>query len=441
MGDPSVVALAVGFNGRYSSFCTGSLIGPKTVLTAAHCIYAQGRSAPYFVLFGTYASSPSQAVRIVNQVRHPNYTGQTNDFGLIQLERPVTNVPLVVLNEGSMGQGLVSQPVRHVGFGVTDGATQAGGGTKREVTTVLRRVEPSLIFSGVQGKQTCQGDSGGPSFMVFPGTTEPRQVGVVSFGDQGCTEFGADGRVDRVVPWIRMTAGGWEAPTCELDGLCKPGCATIDQDCACARDGACSVECADFARDPDCPADCASNGICAVDACPRADTDCVTEGGLCTAVTQCQGRQCRHDSQHVDAYCTRSCAATTDCRDGMECASGVCRIPLRPERRLFDSCSPMLDFCVTSTCNGPQRGITRCVLPCLSGADCARGETCEGGSLGGRFCRPAALDFQPKVLPRVTAELGSAVGPRPGAGCSTVPGGLWAAGMLMGLACRRRRVS
>ncbi|MCU0701610.1 MAG: trypsin-like serine protease [Myxococcaceae bacterium] len=443
MGDPAVVALTVGFNGRFSSFCTGTLIGPKTVLTAAHCIYAQGRNAPYFAAFGTYASSPTQTVRIVNQVRHPSYNGQSNDFGLVQLERAVTTVPLVVLNETPMTQGLVGQSVRHVGFGVTDGATQVGGGTKRDVTTVLRQVQPTIIVSGMTGKQTCQGDSGGPSFMTFPGTPGPRQVGVVSFGDQGCMQFGADGRVDRVVPWIRTTAGAWEEPTCELDGLCKEGCAVIDQDCACARDGQCTTACNDFGRDPDCPADCAPNGVCAVDNCPRADADCVNEGGLCTVVSQCQGRQCVNDRQNTDTYCSRSCTVNGDCQNGMECSSGVCRIRLRPERQLFDSCSPMLDFCVTSTCNGPQQGITRCVQPCLANSDCNRGDVCEGGSMGGRFCRPPTLDFSPKVVPQVPSTLGqtASTGLQLPFACSSVPGGLWALGVLMLTTLRRRRVS
>ena len=40
MGDPAVVAMAVRSGGSYESICTGTLIAPKTVLTAAHCINA-----------------------------------------------------------------------------------------------------------------------------------------------------------------------------------------------------------------------------------------------------------------------------------------------------------------------------------------------------------------------------------------------------------------
>ncbi|MBM4779167.1 MAG: trypsin-like serine protease, partial [Archangiaceae bacterium] len=151
MGDPAVVALVVGFGNRFSQYCTGSLIGPKTVLTAAHCIYAQGQNAPYSIAFGTYATSPTSTVRVVSQTRHPAYSGQSNDFGLLRLERAVTNVPLLRLNETPLTQAMVGVAVRHSGYGVTDGAAQTGSGTKREVSTPMRRVMMTSFESGAPG--------------------------------------------------------------------------------------------------------------------------------------------------------------------------------------------------------------------------------------------------------------------------------------------------
>lgn len=437
MGDPGVVALVVGSGGRYSSYCTGTLIGPKTVLTAAHCIYAQGRNAPYSIAFGTVASRPNSTMRVVNQVRHSGYNGRSNDFGLLQLETAVTSTPPLRLNERPMTSAMVGVPVRHTGFGVTDGTTQVGGGTKREISTPLRRVMPTSFESGAPGMQTCQGDSGGPAFMVMPGETTESLVGVVSYGDQGCQSYGVDMRVDTVIPWIRTTAAAWEEPTCELDGLCKAGCTPIDQDCACAADGVCGSECSDFSRDVDCPANCGADGICAIDSCPRPDTDCVSEGGLCAVATQCQGRQCVADSQNKEPYCSRDCTTSQDCVAPMQCSDGLCKLPARPERRLLEACTPVLDFCVTSTCNGPRDGVTRCVTPCAVTADCGDGAVCEGGVMGGRFCRPFNVDFQPKRIAGVTNALGAPAK----TGCVAAPGGLLIALVLMGPLLRRRKVA
>lgn len=432
--DPAVVSMALGYGGRYQSLCTGTLIGPKTVITAAHCIYANGTNSAYYAAFGTTVSSPTSTVRVVNQVKNPQYSGQNNDFGLLQLERPVVNVPIVRLNETPLTAAMVGLAVRHSGFGVTDGTTQTGSGTKREVTTPLRRIMSGSFESGAQGKQTCQGDSGGPAFMVLPGETEEKLVGTVSYGDQGCQQYGVDMRVDTAVSWIRQTMARWEEPTCEEDGLCKQGCPVIDQDCACMADGQCTASCNDFSRDPDCPANCGSDSICATADCPRPDADCVAEGGLCSAGTQCRGRQCVNDAQNTATYCSRRCVANADCVSNMECANGTCRIPARPERQLLESCSAMLDFCVASTCNGPTNGITRCVQACASPGDCPSGSNCEGGSMGGRYCRPSGVDFLPKTLPRNPVELGLTAAP-----CAAAPGGLLAGLVLMLPFLRRRR--
>ncbi len=434
--DPAVVAMALGYGGRYQSLCTGTLIGPKTVITAAHCIYANGTNSPYYATFGTYVSSPSAAVRIVNQVKNPQYGGQNNDFGLLQLDRAVLNVVPIRLNETPLTAAMVGLDVRHSGFGVTDGASQTGSGTKREVTTPLRRIMSGSFESGSQGKQTCQGDSGGPGFMVLPGESQERLVGTVSYGDQGCQQFGVDMRVDTAVAWIRQTMARWEEPTCEEDGLCKQGCAVIDQDCACMADGQCTATCNDLGRDPDCPANCGTDSICATGECPRPDADCVAEGGLCTLPTQCKGRQCLNDSQNTDTYCSRTCTTTADCTANMQCTNGACRIPPRPERQLLESCLPMLDFCVQSTCNGPANGITRCVRPCSGQANCDANSTCEGGSLGGRYCRPQGVDFLPKTLARSPTALGVTA-----KSCSAAPGGLVMALVMILPALRRRRTS
>lgn len=431
-GDPAVVAIAIRYGSGYESLCTGTLIAPKTVLTAAHCIYAYGTNAPYYVTFGTYAASPTKAVAVTAQYAHPSYNQSAWDFGIIRLASPVLDVTPIPVNETPMASSLVGQPIRHVGFGLTvAGGSQSG--TKREVSYGLRRVLAYTLESGASGKQTCQGDSGGPGFMVMPGTNRESVVGVVSYGDQNCSIEGYDGRVDVAVPWIRQTMRAWEQPTCATDGSCVQGCTPIDQDCACVADGQCSAQCLDAAMDPDCPKDCARNNVCATQACGAPDPDCVAEGSLCSSAIQCVGRLCVGDAQNVEKYCTRDCRTGADCPSAMECsAAGVCQYKQLPVRALFESCYPGSDFCEAGICAGPTGGITRCVKSCIVTGDCPSGSVCEAGVNSQRFCRPADLRFTNIQVAAASSTAGAVA-----TGCSATGAGL--ALWLLGVPLLRRR--
>lgn len=435
-GDPAVVAFAVGSQGGFGQFCTGTLVAPKTVLTAAHCIYSYGQGYTYYVLFGTYSWQPSSYVKVVSQTKNPNYNGSSGDYGVLQLEKAVTNVTPIEMNPTPLSSADIGRAIRHVGFGVTDGAGN-GGGLKREVTFDVRNVRTNTIESGGNGKQTCGGDSGGPGFMVTTGSPVERVAGVVSYGDQDCTQYGVDMRVDVALTWIKGVMNAWEAPTCAKDGKCLAGCAPIDQDCACAADSRCTADCAVFADDPDCPKDCGPTGVCSQAACPVPDPDCAGVGKVCQTAYNCVSRSCVTDPQNRIPYCSQGCSTDGDCPAMMACdtAGGMCLFKPRPEKRLYDECTEA-DFCVASICTAPPGGaVNRCVRPCTSQVDCSGdGSTCEGDATGQRFCRPP-LDvarFDTIKLPRAITE-GTAA-----EGCAAAPGGLLPLAALL-LALRRRR--
>lgn len=432
-GDPAVVVLLVGGERYREEFCTGTLIAPKTVLTAAHCIKPYGDNQQYWVGFGATVRSTTQVVRVTRQEAHPQYRGSTMDFGLLQLERAVVNVAPIALNERALTNDDVGRSVRHVGFGVTD-ASGAGSGTKREVTYNVREVRPYTMESGATGRQTCSGDSGGPAFMVMADGEPEKVAGVVSYGDQYCTLEGWDGRVDAALTWLRPTMALWEAPTCEVDAACVPGCTPVDQDCACAADGQCTADCLDPAMDPDCPSDCGRNQVCATEACPTPDPDCVAVGVLCDGPQQCQARLCVTDAQHAQPYCSQPCGDADACPPTMECSDGQCRFPQRPERQLGETCTAA-DFCAGGICAGPAGGLTRCVVSCSSRADCPQGSTCEASATSQRYCRPPGVDFSGVVA---TLAADDALGPA-APGCNAIGGGpqwLWLAALA---ALHRRR--
>jgi hypothetical protein len=181
------------------SACTATLIGSRTVLTAAHCV--AGRASISFHPAGD--SGPSY--RVAHVAIHPSYNGgNVADLALLTLEGALPGVKPLPLAERPVSIG---EQIRLLGFGRTAEVDGEPFGTKRMAYNQVARLEPQIfrVFGadGLWGN-ICDGDSGGPSLAEREG--ELRLVGVHSTKSGACGVEGADMRVDAFLTWIVQNA-------------------------------------------------------------------------------------------------------------------------------------------------------------------------------------------------------------------------------------------
>ncbi|MDJ1130869.1 serine protease [Streptomyces iconiensis] len=215
---------------RSGQFCGGALVGPRTAVTAAHCLSrnvlgvepSQVRDLRVITGRGDLSGTSGKEIPVASVRVNPEYDSGTNkgDIAVLRLSSAVPQKSVIRMAEKNDPAYRAGTPADVFGWGDTTGSgsyatTLRAARVKVMEDAVCARAYPgsdkgtfdaaTMLCAGVEsgGRDACQGDSGGP--LIASG----KLVGLVSWG-VGCGERGRPGvytRVSAVAHVVRAQGG------------------------------------------------------------------------------------------------------------------------------------------------------------------------------------------------------------------------------------------
>jgi len=200
--------------------CSGTLVAPNVVVTAAHCVVG-GCSKRIFVGEDVAFPDDGRVVEVQTAVAHPGYQppNPVHDLSVLILSEVIDVRPRVIADAKTLP---AAATVRLAGYGNTDAFSSGGYGRRRIVDVPIASTDAKYgadqrteFVAGAPflDRDSCNGDSGGPAYIqvedswYLAGATSRATASSV----RPCGDGGIYTTVNAYEEWMRSVPGGhWD---------------------------------------------------------------------------------------------------------------------------------------------------------------------------------------------------------------------------------------